>query len=290
MDLYILNNSIEELETHLYELKSIRDNIEFQVRNPTNEIRWYNIDIGMHYIVSQGLPYQSDIFFIESNSFNRFSNYYLNNFEIEFNYEQELALRLEMVSNNTYTIVDPSVKEYSISPNDIKKYKYRHLKYRICSNNKQLFESLILIFDIKNSYIIREYFEWFNTEIKQYLPFDPSIINATRVESVKIMGYDVYYSVFHKLWGFNEKQFKYIYMLEVGHSIEIEEILLGRLNRRKSMLYVNLDPNIAKLDQLGKLFIKRFKFIDHNLRIVANSKTIFESYSRAIKDRYNTSK
>jgi hypothetical protein len=284
MNTNVLEYQIIELERELTTLYAQREGIVIKERNPTEFARWYTIDNGQHYIVCQGLRFQSDLFWIESRNGDTFYGYYKTHFGIEYDSESELLKRLRCLGGNDYVVIDPDVKGIIVKKTEIPKYKYCNYHYRMLSNNKSLFDEVIKMLAIKVAYLPRDSLKWFNTEIKQYLTFVPPIIDSKKIIKTKIDGYDVYYSEQHKIWGFNEKEFNHIYTLEVGHSPEQQEILLNRLRKRPYGMYINLDPSISKMDGVCKDYIKRFKFIDHKLMIVANSKTVFNAYRKLLSD------
>lgn len=285
MEEYILDCKIDQLENELDILYRTREGFTYEERNPTVNARWYNIDIGKHYIVSKCLTNQSNLFCIESKDKVKFLEYYNNNFGINFKYENEILDRLGVFHIDFYINIDPKDKEFKISKKDVNKYKYVNNKFMITSNNKKLFNQVYLMLKINQSYTPRKSFEWYNTEIRKCLPFSPPLIGPKKVLKQNIMGNTVYYSDFHRIWGFTEEQFNYIYTLEVGHLPIYEEVILKRLDKRIYNYYVNLDPSIVKLDHITDLYIHDFKFIDHTLKIVANSKRVFESYRKALNKR-----
>lgn len=277
-----LDYQIAELEQELIKLYAQKNGLEIKPRNPTNLARWYTIDNGQHYIICQGRRFQSDLFWIESNYGDAFYEYYKTTFGIDYSNEPELLRRLRMLGGPDYLVIDPDSKDTIVKKTEIAKYKCCNYHYHILSNNKILFDQVLQMLTIKIEYVPRDTLDWFNTEIKQYLDFLPPLIGSKKINKTKIGEYEVYYSEQHKLWGFNEKEFNHIYNLEVGHPPDQQEILLKRLEKRPFGIYINLDPNITKMDGVCKDYIKRFKFIDHKLMIVANSKVIFNAYRKLL--------
>ena len=282
MDSGVLEYQIIELEHQLAELYECRNKYKGKHRNPSASARWYNIDMGEHYITSQGFRFYSTIFWVESRYCDVFYEYYRTHFGIDHTDENELLRRLKLINIDSYTLIDPYDKEVSIPSTNIKKYKYRNVRFRIVSNNQKLFESLIDVMVIMSTYISRKYLDWFNTEIRQYLNFTPPIIQSDDIITTSLNGQEIYYSEHHRLWGFNRKEFDYIYTLEVGHSPCHQKLLLGRLSKRKRDMYANLDPSMHKMDRVCKSYTSNFNFVDDNLMIVANSKTIFEAYRKLL--------
>lgn len=282
MDPGVVEYQIIELERELTKLYAHKASIVIKDRNPTKLARWYTIDNGQHYITCQGLRFQSDLFWIESKYGDSFYQYYQDHFGIDYADEPDLYKRLRSLGGSEFILIDPNTKDINVKRADIDKYKYRDYQYRIVSANEKLFNQILAMLAIKISYVPRDTLNWFNTEIKQYLEFVPPVINSKKIVKTQILENTVYYSEQHKLWGFNENEFNYIYILEIGHPPDQQEILLNRLKKRPHGMYINLDPNITKMDGVCKDYIKRFKFIDHQLMIVANSKVIFNAYRRLL--------
>lgn len=284
MNVDVLDYEISELERELEKLRQIRQGIPFYERNPTEFNRWYNIDSGVHHIVCQGLYFQSDLFWVESNYPGAFYDYYRNNFGIHFKDEPEVLRRKKLIGTNLICI-DPGNKEDVIEAVNGLRFLHRNHEYKIVSNNEKLFSSLINILDLEKLHVQRDRLDWYNTEIKNYLAFNPPLRCCDSIVSVNILGNKVYYSDYHRIWGFNQEQFRHVYMLEVGHYPDDQIKIIKRLKRRDPNIYTNLDLTIPKLDGVSKDFVKKFKFIDHKFKIVANSKRIFEAYRLLLTHR-----
>ena len=106
-----LEYQIIELERQLGMLYQCRSKLLKKHRHPTEQARCYNIDTGEHHITSQGLRFQSEIFWIESNYGDVFYEYYKSQFGIEHKAEEELFRRLKLINIDDYTLVDPYEKE-----------------------------------------------------------------------------------------------------------------------------------------------------------------------------------
>ena len=283
MEAQIIDLKIESLEKEIIELRRIKGDIDYEERCPTPEKKWYNIDTGTHHVVSQGLLFESQLFCVESNHLNTFKKYYVDNFGIEYVMESKLEDILRKTEgDNNFKLLDPSLKYHSVPVPNIKRFLFRNMKHRIVCNNKLLFNAVIEMLNLKAKHTRREKIDWFNTEIKRYLNFQPPIRGSDGVMTCQISGMEVFYSRIHMLWGFNRSEFDYVYQCETGHLPQQEELLIKRLKKQKRNYYVNLDSNILKPDQVAKESTVNFKFVDHNLRLVANSKTVFESYRRLL--------
>lgn len=281
------------------ELDRVKGMIQKENRNPS---LWYDIDFGMNNAESLNKRFRSDFFQVESEVQSTFNTFYYEEFGINHDQESEVLRRLNVKTTDlTYKIIDPGYNNDTVrvSTQKFSMWKYTNSTFNIASNNDKLFHNVLSVMKIQQGSVLdiilppqfhsvelRDPEKWFNTELRKHLPFSPECSNLEQINVVNVMGSEVWFSELHKIWGFIQENFEFVYMEEIGHYPREQIIMVERLKTTmNNNYYALLDSTKSNTKGIPANQCTKYLYYSHQERIVANNKKIFDAY-RIIAAKY----